>query len=182
MEKIKTNLHLGLMDKFKMAAPILLGGLACLNPMSAKAEWKLIDEWKDIQRLYIELPAKPSSLGNKKLFVRLLKDESYPQDSPYRKSGVLSVVTTYLVDCKVGAESSYQFYYYPGKMAQGKGTYDSGKPLRQATQELSRPWKGSTIDKMIQFACMSVGFHAPLGRLFPNLTFPPIEMRASTVK
>jgi hypothetical protein len=157
-----------MINKLIIAAPIILGGCVSLVALPAHAEWKLIDTWKDVQRLYIELPGKPSDLSKKQILVRLLKDESYPQYSLYRKDGILSVVTTYLVDCAVGAESSYQFYYYPGKMAQGKGTYDSGKSLIKAQQELSRPWKGSTIDNMIQLTCKSVGFQAPKGETYPN--------------
>jgi hypothetical protein len=170
--KIKTNYLFGMINQLRIAAPIILGGCVSLVALPAHAEWKLIDTWKDIQRLYIELPAKPSNRGKKQLLVRLLTDESYPQYSFYRRNGILSVVTTYLVDCAVGAESSYQFYYYPGKMAQGKGNYDSGKSLIKAKQELSRPWQGSTIDNMIQLACKSVGFQAPKGKTYPKPTVP----------
>jgi hypothetical protein len=170
--RVKINGCDGKTNPFNRAIAIVLGGCIGFAPIPAQAEWKLIDEWKEVQRLYLELPAKPSSLSKKLLLVRLLKDESYPKSSPYRKSGILSVVTTYLVDCGVGAESAYQFHYYPGKMGQGKGTYDSGQSLRKAKQEFSRPWKGSTIDNMIQLACKSVGFQAPRGRPFPNPVVP----------
>jgi hypothetical protein len=57
-------------------------------------------------------------------------------------------------------------------MAQGIGTYDSGKSLIKAKQKLSRPWKGSSIDNMIQFACKSVGFQAPKGKTYPKSAVP----------
>lgn len=159
-------------NQFRIGICLVLIGFTPLAPVLAQAEWKLINELKDVQRLYVELPAKPSGLHPKQLFVRLLTDESYPPSSPYRDRGILSVVTTYLVDCEKGAESSFQFHHYPDKMAQGKGTYDSGKSLVQAKQELSRPWQGSTIDNMVQLACKSVGFQAPIGKPFPQSAVP----------
>ena len=159
-------------SKFRLAISIVLGSFAALISTAAHAEWKLIDDWKDVRRLYVELPAKPSDLSKKQILVRLIEADYEQPNTVYRKGDVLSVVATHLVDCAVGAESSYQFYDYSGKMAQGKGTYNSGNTLLQAKQQLSRPWKGSSIDDMIQLGCKSVGFQAPKGKTYPKSVVP----------
>jgi hypothetical protein len=158
-------------NQFSLAIPIVLGSLAALISTAAHAEWKLIDDWKDVRRLYVELPAKPLDLSKKQILVRLLEAD-YDQSNAVRKGDVRSMAVTHLVDCAVGAESSYQFYDYPGKMAQGKGTYNSGSTLLKAQQALSRPWKGSSIDDMIQLGCKSVGFQAPKGKIYPKSAVP----------
>ena len=172
LKQVKTNRSFDKKARFRLAISIVLGSFATLISTAAHAEWKLIDDWKDIRRLYVELPAKPSDFSKKQILVRLLEADYDQPNAVYRKGNVLSMVVTHLVDCAVGAESSYQFYDYPGKMAQGRGTYNSGKSLLKAKQELSRPWKGSSIDDMIQLGCKSVGFQAPKGKIYPKSVVP----------
>lgn len=172
MKQVKTNGFFDQKVKFRLAISIILGSFATLISTAAHAEWRLIDDWKEVRRLYVELPAKPLDFSKKQILVRLLEADYEPLNAVYRKGDVRSMAVTHLVDCAVGAESSYQFYDYPGKMAQGRGTYNSGKSLIKAKQELSRPWKGSSIDDMIQLGCKSVGFQAPEGKIYPKSTEP----------
>jgi hypothetical protein len=171
LKQVKTNCSFEKKNQFRLTISIVLSSFATLISTAAHAEWKLIDDWKDVRRLYVELPAKPSDLGKKQILVRLAADYDRP-NAVYRKGDVLSMAVTHLVDCAVGAESSYQFYDYPGKMAQGKGTYNSGRTLLKAKQELSRPWKGSSIDDMIQLGCKNVEFQAPKGKTYPKPVVP----------
>jgi hypothetical protein len=172
LKQIKINRSFDKKARFRLSISIVLGSFATLISTAAHAEWKLIDDWKDVRRLYVELPAKPSDLSKKQILVRLLEANYDQPNTVYRKGDVLSVAAVHLVDCAVGAESSYQFYDYPGKMAKGKGTYNSGRTLLKAKQELSRPWKGSSIDDMIQLGCKSLGFQAPKGKTYPKPVVP----------
>lgn len=172
MKQVETNHFFDKKARFRLTASIILGSFAALISTAVHAEWKLIDDWKDVRRLYVELPAKPLDLSKKQILVRLLEADYDQPNAVHRKGDVLSMTVTHLVDCAVGAESSYQFYDYPGKMAQGRGTYNSGESLLKAKQALSRPWKGSSIDAMIQLGCKSVGFEAPKGKIYPKSAAP----------
>ncbi len=172
LKQVKTNHSFSKKARFRLTTPIFLGSFAALISTAAHAEWKLIDDWKEVRRLYVELPAKPLDLSKKQILVRLLEADYDQPNAIHRKGDVLSMVVTHLVDCAVGTESSYQFYDYLGKMAQGKGTYNSGSTLLKAQQALSRPWKGSSIDDMIQLGCKSLGFQAPEGKIYPKSAVP----------
>jgi hypothetical protein len=172
LKQVKTNPSFDKKARFRLTASIALGSFAALISTAAHAEWKLIDDWKEVRRLYVELPAKPLDFSKKQILVRLLEADYDQPNVVHRKGDVRSMAVTHLVDCAVGAESSYQFYDYPGKMAQGRGTYNSGKSLIKAKQELSRPWKGSSIDDMIQLGCKSLGFQAPEGKIYPKSVEP----------